>query len=142
MTRVLAGLVLLALLAAPMAAQETGVDGVMDSLAGLWARADAAAIARLGAVAGIEMEVDGAPTGPLAGRKMVAELRRVFANRETIRVVPSMTARVVGADDRAFGEFTWEVRPSGASLPERSTVFVALVRERAGWRVSQIRLLP
>lgn len=132
----------LAALAAPVSGQDAGVDRMLDSLAALWARADAAAIARYGAGGGVEMEVQGAALGPLEGRKMAAELRRMFENRETVRVVPGMMARVAGTDDRAFGELNWETRPAGATVPERSTVFVALVRERSGWRISQIRIFP
>lgn len=142
MRRVVAALALVGALAGPVSSQETTVDGVLDSLASIWARSDAAAIAALGSDNGLELEVDGAVVRHLSGRTMVAELRRIFENRETLRVAPGMIARVAGTDDRAFGELTWDVRPSGTTTPERSTIFIGLVREPTGWKVSQIRILP
>lgn len=127
--------------AVPAAAQQPLGD-VLDILAALWARSDATAIADLVAVQGLELELQGRPVGPIGGRRVASALRRVFDEGETLSVVAAMTERVTGTDDRAFGELVWQVRSRGATVPERSTVFFALVREDRGWRVSQIRILP
>lgn len=128
--------------AAPAAAQEPAPLGdVLDSLAGLWARGDASAIADMAAVSGVEVEVAGATIGVISGRKLAAALRRVFDDRVTVAVESKMTSAVRGVEDRAFGELRWQLRIGGASAPEEATVFLALVHEPVGWRVTQIRIL-
>jgi hypothetical protein len=139
MTAVLAAL----LAGAPAAAQDADdLTGLLDSLATLWEQNDAARLVGLGADVGLELDVHGTPMGPLAGRRAAAALRHLFQAQETVAVLPNAASRVVGTDDRAFVEMTWEVRQEGAVMTERSTVFMGLVREPRGWRVSQIRILP
>lgn len=141
MKRTLLGLLLLALAPGAGAAQAPLPD-VLDRLADLWSRAEVAAIAEMVAADGVDVEIEGQSMGALTGRKMVAALRRMFEDRETVGVRSSMSARVVGTDDRAFGELVWDARPPGGTVPERSMVFLALVREADEWRLSQIRILP
>lgn len=136
------GVAALALGAAPAAAQERPPLGdVLDRLASLWARGDVLAIAELTAEGGVDFEIEGVGMGSISGRKLSAALRRIFEERVTVSVVSRMTSAVQGVEDRAFGELTWEVRRAGASIPERATVFLALVHEPVGWRVTQIRIL-
>jgi hypothetical protein len=66
-------------------------------------------------------------------------LRRVFDDRESVAARASMT-RATG-NDRAFGEIRWDAKARGTTIPERATIFIALIREEGGWRVSEIRLL-
>ena len=128
--------------AAPAAAQDRAPLGdVLDSLRGLWAREDASAISDYIAASGADLEIGGASMGGLNGRKLSAALRRVFDDRETVSVVSRMTSPVQGVEDRAFGEFEWVLRVRGATVSENATVFVALVHEPAGWRITQIRIL-
>lgn len=130
------------LAAAPAAAQERPPLGdVLDSLAALWARGDATAIAELTSASGVDFEIAGVGMGSISGRKLSAALRRMFEERVTVSVVSRMTSAVQGVEDRAFGELTWKVRHSGATLAESATVFLALVHEPVGWRVTQIRIL-
>lgn len=130
------------LLAAPLPAQNRPPLGdVLDSLAGLWARGDAAGIAGLSSASGVDFEVAGETVGTLSGRKLSGALRRVFEDRVTVAVVSRMTSPVQGVEDRAFGELGWELRRGGATVPEESTVFLALIHEPVGWRVTQIRIL-
>jgi hypothetical protein len=132
----------LALAVAPVTAQQTDdLAGLLDSLATLWERNDASRLVGLGADVGLELDVHGTPMGPLAGRRAAAALRHLFQAQETVAVRPNSASRVAGTDDRAFIEMTWEVRQAGG-MTERSTVFMGLVREARGWRVSQIRILP
>lgn len=135
-----AALAVLAVL--PLSAQDQRPLGeVLDGLADLWEGGEAQAIAEFAASSGVDFEVRGLALGSLSGRKLAGALRRVFDDRVTVSVVSNMTSPVMGVEDRAFGELTWEVRPGGATVAERSTVFLALVREHAGWRVTQIRIL-
>jgi hypothetical protein len=138
--RLLAAIVAVTLASAPVPAQQD-LPGVLDTLAQLWARGDAAALATFGSGRGIELEVHGESLGRVSGRKAAAALRHVFAEQETIAVRPSLRSRVTGSDQAAFAELIWEVRPRGSIVPARSTVFLGLVREGRGWRVSQIRVM-
>lgn len=144
MTRTwLVALLIGAVAAAPAHAQDPVDPGpLLQRIATLWAAGEAGGIARHVAGRGLELEVGGESLGPVASRQAAATLRRVFAGQETVRVRTTMTARVAGADDRAYGELTWDHRPHGAAATERNTIFVGLVREGRGWRVSQIRILP
>jgi hypothetical protein len=143
--RTAAVVALLGLAAAPslgtgLAAQED-LSSVLATLAALWERGDAAALAAFGAGGGIELELHGEPLGRVSGRKGAAALRHLFANRETVSVHATRTSRVTGTDNAAFGELTWVVRPRGSALPTRTTVFLGLVREGRSWRISQVRVL-
>lgn len=132
-----------ALAAEPAAAQDRDdLAGLMDTLAVLWNRGDAAKLADYGAAPGLDLEIHGEMLGSVEGRRAEAALRQLFAGQETVGVRAGRPTRLVGAEDRAFGELTWTVRVSGSGVTERSTVFVGLVQERPGWRISQIRILP
>lgn len=144
-----AALVTLGVLAAglgahPAAARAQDPDdlaGLLDTLAVLWTRGDAAALAAHGAADGLDLEIAGASMGPLEGRRAAAALRQLFGRQETVAVEAGSAAKVVGAEDRAFGEFIWVIRMPGAALTETNKIFIALVRESRQWRVSQIRIL-
>ncbi len=141
MRRALVWAVLLGLLgAAPVAAQED-LSRMLDSVAAMWSRGDASALAGFAANRGIEIEVHGASLGRVSGRKAAAAFRHLFADQETVSVRSSMTSRVTGTDRAAFGELTWELRPRGSMVPTRTTVFLGLVREGTSWRLSQVRVL-
>lgn len=127
-------------LGARLAAQDD-LSSVLATLAALWERGDATALAAFGAGSGIELEVHGERLGRVSGRKGAAALRHIFSNQETVYVRATRTSRVTGTDNAAFGELTWVVRPRGSALPTRTTVFVGLVREGRSWRVSQVRVL-
>lgn len=141
MRRTLLVAVLLGLFtAAPIAAQQN-LSRMLDTVAAMWARGDATALAGFAASRGIEIEVYGASLGRVSGRKAAAAFRHLFSDQETVSVRASMTSRVTGTDHTAFGELTWESRPRGSMVPTRTTVFLGLVREGTSWRVSQIRVL-
>lgn len=132
----------LSLLAAPASAQQTdGLAGLLDTLAVLWSRGDAAALVAHGAEAGLDLEIHGESIGTLHGRRAAAALRQLFGALETVSVEAGSAERVVGAEDRAFGEFIWVVRMPGGMVSESNRIFVALVRENDEWHVSQIRIL-
>lgn len=129
------------LLALAARAHAQDLDQVLDNFAAAWARGDAGAIARLAARNGLSIDLGGSPVGPLSPRQAAALLRRIFEDRETV-VIRAGMAQVVGGDPpRAFGEVAWATRSRGTTIPERATVFLALVREDGHWRITQIRLL-
>lgn len=126
----------------PAAAQQPDdPTDMLDIIAELWTRGDAAGLVAHGARSGLDLEVHGQSIGPLEGRRAAAALRQLFGAQETVAVEAGSAARVVGAEDRAFGELIWIVRMPGAPITENNKIFVALVRERDRWRVSQIRIL-
>lgn len=131
--------VLLLAVAAPLHAQE--LERALDRFANAWAHGDAAAVAALAARSGLSIDVDGGPVGPLGARQAAAMLRRLFDEHETVLLRAGLAQVVGGAPPRAFGELAWLTRTRGTTIPERSTVFLALVHENDGWRITQIRLL-
>lgn len=133
----------LSILAPPLTAQQPDeLSRLMDTLTVLWERGDAGGLVKLGAGTGLELEVPGNDMGPLTGRRAAAALRHMFGAQQTVGVRSVGPSRVAGTDDRAFVELLWEVRPIGAPMSERTTVFIGFVREGTRWKISQIRILP
>ncbi len=128
--------------AVPAAGQQNDdLAGLLDTLAVLWSSGDAAGLAAHGADAGLDLEVHGELMGSLHGRRAAAALRLLLGATETVAVRTGASAKVLGVDDRAFGEFIWVVRTPGAEATEDRRIFMALVREEQAWRVSEIRIL-
>jgi hypothetical protein len=134
-----AAVALLSVASAPAAAQD--LDQTMDRLAAAWHRGDANSITALSARAGISLDVDGRPVGPLQPRQAAAVLRRVFEDRESIGSRSVMTRSSGGNPPRAFGEMAWTARARGTTIPEAARLFVAFVWEDERWRITEIRLL-
>lgn len=135
----LVGLLLLVSGSRPAAAQE--LQPVLERVASALRRGDVGGISALSARAGVSLDVDGRSVGPLGKRQTTAVLRRLFEDRESVAANVNTIREVGGEPNRAFGEITWSTRARGTTIPERATVFVALVREENGWRVTEIRLL-
>jgi hypothetical protein len=132
----------LLLLPGAAAAQEAQLSRVLDRIAGHWAQGEAAQIAALISRSGVSLDIDNGATGPVSARQAAAVLRQVLSGREagTLRV---RSARVVGGNPpRAFGELAWQFRARGTTIPEHTTVFIALAWEQESWRITQIRFLP
>lgn len=138
-TTVLAALLLFA---AQPPAHAQRLENVMSRVANSWARGDASGITRHGAREGLSLEVDRDPVGPLGARQASAVLRKLFDDRETVAVRPGLMRIVGGNPPRAFGELEWITRARGTTIPERNTVFIALIEEEDGWRVTEIRIMP
>lgn len=120
--------------------EERQLQTTLGELAGAWSRGDANAIVALASRAGISLDIAGEAVGPLAARQAAAVLRNLIERRETVTM--DHAGRVVGGvPPRAAGELTWITRARGTTEPERTTVFVELVREDDRWRVTYIRLL-
>lgn len=140
MRRALAFAALLLLLAGARASAQE-LEQVLDRFAAAWARGDAGRVAALVSRGGVSIDVGGGAVGPLGERQAAALLRRAFDDRET-SIVRAGIARVVGGNPpRAFGQIVWIARFRGTTENENATVFLALVHERDGWRINQIRLL-
>src|SRR5690606_35476238 len=142
MTRVTVAALSLVLGTALLAhAQESALESTIARFAASWDRGDAETIASFVASAGVSPELDDGPAGPLGSRQAAAALRRMFEGHETVSVRPGTVRIVGGAPQRAYGQLDWRVRARGTTVTERRTVFIALVREPAGWRITHIRLL-
>jgi len=129
------------LAAAPGAASAQELQQALDRVASAWHRGDATGVTALGARAGISLDVEGSSVGPLGPRQAAAVLRRIFEERQSVSARTNMARDVGGSPARAFGEITWTARAPGTTIPERATLFVALVREDDRWRITEIRLL-
>lgn len=134
-------IVLGALLASPAGAQQLSQFNQRLTMA--WARNDAGIIANFTADHGVSIDLGGKPLGPLASRQVSALLRKVFDDGgETVSVTLTNTRQLPGHPQRAYVELIWTRRPRGTTIPERVTVFVALVLQDTAWRITDIRLLP
>lgn len=142
MRRATLGFAFLALLLAAAPAQAQRLDQTMARVAAMWARGDVRGLTRHAAASGFALRLDASPSGPVGSRQAAAALRRLFEDGETLSVRPGIAKVVGGEPTRAFGELEWITRPRGTTIPERRTVFVALVREGDGWRVTEIRVMP
>ncbi len=141
MRRALA-LAALLLLATAGGALGQDLEQVLDRFAAAWHRGDVVTIASLVSRNGISIDVgDGGQVGPLGVRQAAAVLRKVFDERETTVVRAGVAQVVGGTPPRAFGEVVWSARSRGTTENEKATIFLALVREKDGWRINQIRLL-
>jgi len=125
--------------ATPVSAQN--LERVVERFADIWARGDASALSSLASKKGVSFDIDGKPMGPVASRQASAVLRRVFNERETVQVRILFHEIVGGQPPLAFAEINWMTRVHGTTIPERTTVFVALVLEDDRWRVTQIRFV-
>ena len=74
-------------------------------------------------------------------RQAAAVLHRLFDERETTVARARLGQLVGGVPMRAFGEILWMARSRGTTESEGITVFLALVREKNGWRINQIRVM-
>jgi hypothetical protein len=140
MTRVLSVAAVFAVaLATSAKAQE--LPSVVDRVAAAWGRGDANGIVAFAARSGVSLDVDGDPVGPLGTRQAAAVLRRLFDNHETVNATTGRAKVVGGSPEKGFGEISWTARVRGTSIPERSSVFIALVREDDRWRITEIRVM-
>ena len=137
--RALAVVIAGAACAVPVRAQN--LESVVERFANTWARGDAAALTALASKKGVAFDIDGKPMGPVATRQASAVLRRLFNERETVDVRILFQEVVGGQPPLAFAEINWMTRVHGTTIPEKTTVFVALVLEDDRWRVTQIRFV-
>lgn len=126
-------------LAPPVRAQQ--LEGVLDRFATAWARGNVEELASLVSRGGVTIDVGVGPIGPLGERQAAAVLRRLFDERETTVARARLAQMVGGVPARAFGEILWLARSRGTTESEGVTVFLALVREKNGWRINQIRVM-
>jgi hypothetical protein len=130
------------LLGMSSAARAQKIDVFMTSVAGAWSRGDVDALASLASKQGIAIEVDGTHVGSISGRQIAAILKRVFEDRRTIRATAGTSRMLPGTSSRAYAEVIWERRARGTTESERVNVFFALAKEKDGWHITEIRLMP
>lgn len=126
-------------IAGPARAQQ--LENILERFANAWAKGDVAELASLVSRSGVTIDVGAGPVGPLGQLQAAAVLRRIFDERETTVARARLAQLVGGVPQRAFGEIVWMARSRGTTENEGVTVFLALVREKSGWRINQIRLL-
>lgn len=131
---------LLALVLAPGPVPAQDIGDMTQRLTLAWARGDASEIASLIAERGASINVEGKTAGPLATRQAGAVLRRMFSDVETVGVTLTSKKRLPGEPARAYLELLWVRRIRGTTIPDQRTVFVAMVAEGDGWRITDIRL--
>jgi hypothetical protein len=127
------------IVALPVRAQN--VRPVVESIASSWSRADAGSIAGIASRDGVSVQIGGDKKGILKPNQVAAVLREVFDGSETVSARTDRVGAMGGTRQRAFGEISWTARVRGTTNPQRSTVFLALVHEDDGWRISEIRLM-
>ena len=135
----LAGVLLLTLAPVPLRAQD--LEPVVERVTSAWKRGDASAITSFVSGDGVSLEIGGARVGPLPPRQAAAALRKLFESVETVSVRSGLAKLVSGSPERAFVEINWTTRARGTTVPQRSTIFIALVLEGDRWRVTEIRHL-
>ncbi len=135
------GLALLLVLARTDGAAGQRVEPVLERFVSYWARGDENAIAALATRQGIRLDFDRKEMGPLAERQAAALLRRMFDDHETINVRLMVSRSMDGQPKRAFGEISWMMRPRGTTIPDKTSVFVALIFENEQWRITEIRFV-
>lgn len=131
----------LAVLAPAVEAQDPELERALRRVAELWSRGDAAGLIRFSGPVGLSVEIGGDALGPRDRRQAEAALRHVFQLNETVEIRASMAAAVPGDSSRAYGELAWLSRSSGASIADRTTIFVGLMRPDGAWRLTQIRIM-
>lgn len=134
--------VLLAMLVAPGALHaQDDLERTLERFAESWRRADVDDIVDMAVDDGVMIETDEDPMGPLGRRQAAAVLRRVFTDRQTVSFRTDILRQVASHPVSAFSELVWISRAEGTRIPESRRVFLALVSDGAGWRISQIRIL-
>ena len=128
-------------LALPFGASAQDLEGSLDRFAAAWTRGSAGGVAQLAASDGMVIELHGDAVGPLGHRQAAGLLKRVLDDLETHSLRADLARNVGGEPLRAYAELTWVSRMKGTSIPETRRIFLALLREDAGWRITQIRVL-
>jgi len=121
--------------AASAHAQDVEFQRVLESASQSWARGDAEAIAALATRGGLFINVAGRSFGPLGSRHAAALLRDLFESIGIARLERRSIQFIGGPQPRGYGEFIW--RTEGG---QPTTVFLGLVQEKDGWRLTEIRV--
>jgi hypothetical protein len=129
----------LLLVGSARAAHAQDLEPLVNRIADAWKRADASAVSSFAAGEGVSIEFGGARVGPVPPRQAAAALRKLFEGVETLSARVGMIKEVGGSPRRAFVDITWTTRSRGTTIPQKTTVFLALMLEGERWRVTEIR---
>ena len=140
----LAALLLFAILGArPAAAQRAApLDQFIREIAYHWSGGDVRAIAELMPEEAQLLVDTGRGTEAVDARHAAAALRSLFSDRESVAVRPQRVTMAGGRPPRGFGEIAWSYRGRGVSSVQTRSVYVGVVWTEAGWRISELRLMP
>lgn len=146
MMRSCLALLLVALSAAPLAAQDppatAPLESFVEEFARLWAAGDVEAILDMMGDEEPLLLDTGSGTATANTRHVAAELRSMFAQRETAELV-AVRITVAGSEPlNGFGELSWSYRERGSPGEQQRLVYVAAIREGPSWRIFELRLLP
>ena len=135
------------LLGAPQLSRAQDADSiairhVLQQFAELWAGADATGLASITARLRISVRPESELVGPLQPRQVVAVLRQLFDEKESISLQPGEIRLMDGSPAQAFAEVVWSHRTRGTTSTEKGCLFLKLDLGEEGWRITEIRLLP
>lgn len=122
------------------APEVASLDRFAEEVATLWARGDAAGLARRFGPDGVLMDVGGERPGTMGARHAAAALRKLFAGFEatSVEVAPSTARR--DSDRAGYLDLTWSARPRGLRDPVTHTVFIGVRSDAGGWHIREIRI--
>ena len=130
------------LLAGASAVRAQDFKPTVQRIADAWERGDVGQLGGQASLKGMDLDFYGERLGPVAGRQASNSLRRLFDNRETLAIRIGSAREVRGETRRAaWVELTWITRVRGTSIPDSSTVFLALELDRDQWRITEIRIM-
>jgi hypothetical protein len=142
----LLGMLLLSLAGVPPAAAQrpgaTPLGDFIKEVAYLWSGGDARALAELMPAEAQVLLDTGRGMEAVETRHAAAALRELFAGRESVSVRPVRVTVAGSRPPRGFGELAWSFRNRGAPGAQTGSVYVGVIWSDAGWRISELRLMP
>ena len=120
----------------------TPLERFAGTVAYLWSVGDAEALAELVPEQGQIVLDTGSGSQAVNSRHAAAALRALFGEHQGASAKLVRTTLSGGQPARGFGEVNWTFRTRGAPITRSRTVYVGTVWTPAGWRISEIRLMP
>jgi hypothetical protein len=118
------------------------LEPFVEQVARLWLSAEVGALVELLPADNRLLLDTGSGIEPANSRHAAAALRALFAERETIAARPARVTVASAQPPRGFFELAWTFRARGAPGEQSRSVYVAVLWEERGWRISELRLMP
>lgn len=130
------------LLAISTAVRAQDLKSTVQRIAAAWERGNVGQLGSHAAQSGMDLDFYGERSGRVAGRQATSMLRLIFEERETIAIRIGSAKEVAGDTRRAaWVDLTWVNRRRGTTIPDSTTVFLALELDDDQWRITEIRLM-
>ena len=130
----------------PLPAQVPDVEEPLETfvqeIVRLWEAADVQALVDLIAEEDQIILDTGTGIENANSRHAAAALRALFAESETVGARAVRVTLASTTPPRGFGEVAWTFRTRGAPLEQSRSIYVAAARQDAGWRITELRLMP